>query len=228
MKKIERIDVGIKGLDKLIEGGIPKGSTILLPGSPGTGKTIFSIQFLVAGALKNEKGLYLSLEEDIDRLKNYMEIVFKWPLDKLEKEKKLFFIRSDIFDFEKFKSLIETNVEKNNVERLVIDPITVLSLFFEKPLEIRRSLLILDRLLKKLKCTSILTCEIPEGSNAISSFGIEEFTSDGIIILKYYGGALPRALMIRKMRATNHATEEYPFEIKENIGIIIHSNILKK
>jgi len=220
-KKIERVSIGIKGLDKFIEGGVPKGSTILLTGSPGTGKTIFAVQFLFNGALNNEKGVYISMEEDVERLKNYMEATFGWKLNELEKSKKLIFLRTELFDYEKFKSMLETNVEKSKAERLVIDPITTLSLFFEKPLEIRRSLLDLDRLLKKLGCTTILTCEVPEGSNAISSFGIEEFTSDGIIILKYYTGSLPRSLIIRKMRATNHSTDEIPFEIRSGQGIVI-------
>ncbi|MCS7123028.1 MAG: ATPase domain-containing protein [Candidatus Aenigmarchaeota archaeon] len=226
MRTIKRVSLGIKGLDKLIEGGVPEGSTILLTGSPGTGKTIFSIQFLVHGAMNKENGLYISMEEDVNRLKHYLEATFAWPLEKLEEEKKLLLLRTEFFDYEKFKLMLETNVEKIEAKRLVIDPITTLSLFFERPLDIRRSLLDLDRLLKKLGCTTLLTCEVPEGSSSISSFGIEEFTSDGIIILKYYVGNLPRSLVIRKMRATEHSSDEVPFEIKRNVGIIV-KNVTK-
>lgn len=223
MTKIKRVSLGIKGLDKLIQGGVPEGSTILLTGSPGTGKTIFSIQFLVHGAMIGENGLYLSMEEDVKRLKQYMEASFNWPLEKFEKGKRIIFLRTELFNYENFKSMIELNVEKFNIKRLVIDPITTLSLFFEKLLDIRRSLLDLDMLLKRLGCTSILTCEVPEGSTSISSFGIEEFTSDGIIILKYYIGNLPRSLIVRKMRATEHIGDEVPFEIKSGIGIVVRS-----
>ena len=141
----------------------------------------------------------------------------------MEEKKKLVFIKSDIYDFEKFKSLIETNVEKIGAKRIVIDPLTVISLFFERPLDLRRSLLDLDKLLKKLNCTTILTCEIPEGINSISSFGIEEFTSDGIILLSYFQGS-PRGISIRKMRATNHDADIHPFEIKEKKGITVYSS----
>ncbi|MEM5874692.1 MAG: ATPase domain-containing protein [Candidatus Aenigmatarchaeota archaeon] len=223
MTKIKRVSFGIKGLDKLIQGGVPEGSTILLTGSPGTGKTIFSIQFLVHGAMIGENGLYLSMEEDVKRLKQYMEASFNWPLEKFEKGKRIIFLRTELFNYENFKSMIEVNVEKFNIKRLVIDPITTLSLFFEKLLDIRRSLLDLDMLLKILGCTSILTCEVPEGSTSISSFGIEEFTSDGIIILKYYIGNLTRSLIVRKMRATEHIGDEVPFEIKSGIGIVVRS-----
>ena len=221
-ERIERVSSGIPGLDELIEGGFPKGSTILVSGGPGTGKTIFSLQFLVNGALKyGESGVYISLEEDTKRMIHYMGSIFNWPLKELMKKKKLVMIKSDIFEFEKFKILIENNVEMINAQRLVIDPITVISLFFERPLEIRRSLLDLDRLLKKLECTTLITCEIPEGRKAISSFGIEEFTSDGIIVLSFISESFPRALQVRKMRATNHDTGVHPFEIKKT-GIVLY------
>jgi circadian clock protein KaiC len=219
---MEQVTTGIKGLDILLRGGLPKGSTTLVSGTPGSGKTILSMQFLVNGYLQaKEKGFYISLEEDVDRMENYMSKAFGWPIRELRKKGNLIMLRSDVYDFEKFKDLIETTVEKNGIERVVIDPITVISLFFEKPLEIRRSLLELDRMLKKLNCTSLLTCEIPEGTNAISSFGIEEFTSDGIIILTYKIGA-PRGIVIRKMRLVDHDKEIHPFEIKEGKGIVVY------
>jgi len=219
---MEQVPTGIKGLDTLLRGGLPKGSTTLVSGTPGTGKTILSVQFLVNGYLQSkEKGFYISLEEDVERMEKYMSKAFGWPIRELRKKGNLIMMRSDVYDFEKFKDLIETTIEKNRIERVVIDPITVISLFFEKPLEIRRSLLELDRMLKKLNCTSLLTCEIPEGTNAISSFGIEEFTSDGIIILTYKIGA-PRGIVIRKMRLVDHDKEIHPFEIKEGKGIIVY------
>ncbi|MEM5815276.1 MAG: ATPase domain-containing protein [Candidatus Aenigmatarchaeota archaeon] len=218
---IEVVPTGIKGLDDLLKGGLPLGSTTLISGSPGSGKTILSMQFLVNGAINGENGLYISLEEDVERMKEHLSVAFKWPIKELEKKNKLVMIRSDVYDFEKFKDLIETNVEKMKIKRTVIDPITVISLFFERPLQIRRSLLELDAMLKRLKCTSLLTCEIPEGSLAISSFGIEEFTSDGIILLFYKIGS-PRGIVVRKMRLIDHDRNIHPFEIRSGKGIIVY------
>ena len=62
-KKIKRITTGIKGLDKLIEGGLPEKSMTLVTGSCGTGKSNFGMQFLVDGASHDEPGLFISLEE---------------------------------------------------------------------------------------------------------------------------------------------------------------------
>lgn len=59
---MERITTGIKGFDDLMEGGFPKGSTILLAGGPGTGKTIFALQYLCDGAAKGENGIYVVVD----------------------------------------------------------------------------------------------------------------------------------------------------------------------
>ncbi|HKZ45600.1 MAG TPA: ATPase domain-containing protein, partial [archaeon] len=103
-----------------------------------------------------------------------------------------------------------------------IDPTTIISLFFEKPLEIRRSIIDLDRIVKKLGCTSILVCEIPEGSKGISAFGVEEFVADGIIVMHCYETeTFTRALSIRKMRATKHDIGVHPIEITRD-GVVVY------
>ena len=60
---MERISTGIPGLDGLIEGGIPKGFTVLIAGNPGTGKTILTAHFLHDGLTKNENAIYVSFSE---------------------------------------------------------------------------------------------------------------------------------------------------------------------
>ena len=61
---MKRIPTGITGLDKLVEGGFPEGRSILLSGACGTGKTIFSMQYIYNGAKKySEPGIYVTLDE---------------------------------------------------------------------------------------------------------------------------------------------------------------------
>src|SRR2546427_12825681 len=55
---------GIDGLDELLGGGVPPGHTGTVLGAFGTGKTTFGIQFLVPGLINQEKGIFISLEED--------------------------------------------------------------------------------------------------------------------------------------------------------------------
>lgn len=84
---IKRINTGIKGLDRLMQGGIPKGSPILVSGSPGTGKTILGLQFLYYGAKNNEPGIYITFEEPKESIIIAAEN-FGWNLRDLEKKKK--------------------------------------------------------------------------------------------------------------------------------------------
>lgn len=223
MENIERTKSGIKGLDELISGGFPKESTIMITGGPGTGKTTFSLNYLINGALDyKETGVYISLEEEPTRIINNIKSSFSWPVEELIRKKLLKFVRAELYDFDKLKIMIEDEVDAMKAKRLVIDPTTIVSLFFEKPLEIRRSILDLDRIVKKLGCTSLLVCEVPEGTKGISSFGVEEFVADGIIIMYYIAnGRFTRALSIRKMRATRHDIGLHPIEITRD-GIIVY------
>lgn len=224
MGEVDRIKTGIKGLDELIAGGVPKGSTVLITGGPGTGKSTFGLNFLVNGALKyNEPGLYVSLEEEAERLIKNVKSTFDWPLDELIKKKMLKILKAELYDFEKLKMTIENEVESRNVQRLVIDPSTVIGLYFENPLQIRRSMLELDKLLKKLGCTTFMICEVPEGHQGISVFGVEEFTADGIIILYYVreGNVFIRAMTVRKMRATEHDKTIHPMGITKD-GVVVY------
>ena len=63
IKELEKVESGIEGFDKLTYGGFPSGRSYLIAGEPGTGKTIFSLQYLIAGIKKGEKAIYISIDE---------------------------------------------------------------------------------------------------------------------------------------------------------------------
>jgi circadian clock protein KaiC len=85
---ISKTLTGISGLDEITLGGIPTGRPTLICGEAGSGKTLFSIEFIVRGALYyNEPGVFMAFEEKADELKtNVASLGF--DLDKLEKDKK--------------------------------------------------------------------------------------------------------------------------------------------
>jgi len=85
----DRVKTGVKGLDELIGGGLPKSSSILLSGEAGTGKTIFSLQYIYSGAKDyGEPGIYVTFEEKPDELRREA-LQFGWDLKKYEDEKKI-------------------------------------------------------------------------------------------------------------------------------------------
>ena len=91
MNEVDRVVTGIKGFDEVLNGGLPKARTILVVGSPGSGKTTFAVQFLVGGAKAGEPSLYVSLDEKPERVKVNLSS-FGWNLDSLEDAGKLTFI----------------------------------------------------------------------------------------------------------------------------------------
>ena len=125
---MERIATGVNGFDTLVEGGLPKGTNILLTGSPGTGKSIFALHYLYSGALNGENGMYVSMDSAIDLLKEQAK-QFGMDFESLEKEGKIFFLRVpldqtklNIFDMiEKVKTQI-------NAKRLVFDSLAAFSI----------------------------------------------------------------------------------------------------
>ena len=91
MSLLERISTGVPGLDSLIEGGIPKGSTVLIAGYSGSGKTILCSQFVYDGFTKDENGLYISFSES--KAQFYANIrTLGMDFDKFERQGKFTFL----------------------------------------------------------------------------------------------------------------------------------------
>lgn len=139
---LERLSTGIDEIDQLIEGGIPKGFTVLLTGNPGTGKTILASHFLYRGLQSKEACLYVSFSESKDQ---YYDNFGRFEMDFLSYE------RNNKFGFLDFSSVtkegigdaLEQVVEtcKNlGCKRLVIDSYSAIQLAFDDIIESRIAL----------------------------------------------------------------------------------------
>lgn len=232
---MERVKTGISGFDEILEGGIPRGSTVLVTGRSGTGKTILGIQFIVNGIkMFNEKGLIVVAGEDIGKLQRSM-LQFGWDLKQLEKEGKLTLIdvtsvtigvpsveftefQLKTADIKQLALTIYNAVKQNNIKRVVIDSIPNIITNKDDVHKIRTSLLTLCILLERFGCTTLMVTDIPEGSEKLSTYGVEEFIASGIIklSLEKSSGKWIRKIQVRKMRGTKHKLDEYIFEIAEN------------
>ena len=105
--QIKRIPTGIAGFDKLISGGFPENFVVLLAGTPGTGKSIFSLEYLYNGAtMFNEKGIYITLEQTAEDLKK-QALQFGWDFDALEREGKVVVKKIDALGVEEIINYIE-------------------------------------------------------------------------------------------------------------------------
>jgi KaiC/GvpD/RAD55 family RecA-like ATPase len=215
--KMERVKTGIPGLDGIIGGGLPKGSTTLIVGGPGTGKTIFCSQFLWHGLVNNENCMFVTFEEKPEDIKSDV-ISFGWDFAEYEKKRKLImgyrgpFKAEDLFFF-------EDQIRSRKVTRVALDSTSVLSLFYKDLYDVRTALYKLVSALKASRATSLLTAETTR-DDQLSRFGVEEFVVDGLIVLFYASDGGYRGLQIRKMRRTYHSTELHPMEITKK-GIVV-------
>jgi len=206
---VERVKSGVDGLDRLVEGGFLKGDVILLAGNTGSGKTILSAQFVCNGAVKyGEKGVYVTFEENAGTLKRNM-LRFGFDLEKLEREGAV-----KVLDLEAIKGVgLSANIEfilnalrEIGAQRLVIDSLTAFLSACQEKFEYRTLMHLFYKILKKLGCTTVMTCSVPTGLETLG-LGIEEFIADSVITLEniVHDGELKTRFLIRKMRGTNHS-----------------------
>ncbi len=222
----ERAPTGIPGLDEVMAGGFEKGSYNLIAGGAGSGKSIFSMQFLVTGIEKfNEPGIYVTFEEKKENVYKHM-LEFGWDLEKYEKSGKFAFVEYTPEQVKKMLDegggLIESLINKIKAKRIVIDSITAFGLLFRDELSRRQAILSLIDLMRKWNSTALLTAEFEPNVEKPSSASIE-FEVDSIILLYYprEGDTRKRALEILKMRGTEHSKKIFPLRIGQN-GITIY------
>jgi len=233
---MRRVKTGIPGMDEILHGGIPERNVVLLSGGPGTGKTLFSQQFIWNGLLMGEPGIYVALEEHPVQVRQNMA-GFGWDVRKYEEEG-LFamvdaftagigkskeyekYIVHDLTDVREFIDVLRTAVKDLNAKRVVIDSVT--TLYINKPALARGIVMQLKRVLAGLGVTSIFVSQISVGERGFGGPGVEHGV-DGIIRLDLdeIDGELKRSLIVWKMRGTSHSMRRHPFEITDK-GIVVY------
>jgi circadian clock protein KaiC len=218
----QRVATGIKGLDKQIEGGIPKGSVVLISGAPGTGKTILAMQFLEAGMKKGEKCAYVTIEEPPEKIKRQAG-----QFGFFKKEPEMISARDIKYDIgakkpeaieDKIKLILE-KLSKKKPSRVVIDSLS--SLNIEDGLQSRLVIRQVFEGLNKLGITAVVTSEMSKESDWYSRDTVSEFLADGIFVLTTIPGEEAfRTLFIPKMRETKQGTGIYSMSITKK-GIVV-------
>lgn len=213
---------GITGLDKLIGNGFEQGSINLVTGKTGTGKSIFSMQFLIGGAKLREKGVFVTTEESSDYLRKQAENI-GWDLSSLEKQGLLKILPLEPFEIDTVMTKITEAARAFGAKRIVIDSLSMFELYIDEAFKVRKAMFKFLEKLKETGLTTVVTAEIPEDSNNLSRTGVIEFLVDSVVVLQYLSIAkYKRSLMIRKMRTSKHSMDIHPFEIGPS-GIEIKS-----
>ncbi|WP_222920394.1 KaiC domain-containing protein [Natrinema sp. SYSU A 869] len=230
---LPRLDLGIDGLDRMIQGGVPERSLIVAMGSAGTGKTTFGLQFLHHGLEQGERAVFITLEESRDQVINsatekgyaFDEYVADGQLavvdvDPIEMANSLASIRDEL----------PALVAEFDASRLVLDSVSLLEMMYQDRAKRRNEIYDFSRSLKEAGVTALLTSEASEETPYASRYGIVEYLTDAVFILQYVRPDDFRetrlAIEIQKIRDANHSREKKPYEITgEGISVYQQANL---
>ncbi len=229
---VRKIRTMIEGFDDISHGGIPAGRSTLVSGTSGTGKTLFAAQFIYNGITYfDEPGVFVTFEESPqDIIQNACS--FGWDLQKLVNESKLFILDAspdpegqDVvgnFDLSALIERIQYAIRKYKARRVSIDSVTAVFQQYDAASVVRREIFRLVARLKQMGVTTVMTTERLDEYGPVARFGVEEFVSDNVVIVRnaLEGERRRRTIEILKLRGTTHMKGEYPFTIT-NEGINI-------
>lgn len=223
---MNRISTGIEALDNILQGGLPAGSSILISGTPGTGKTILASQIVFKNASPENKVLYLTtMSEPQAKVIKFQNEFQYFDIDKFQSSV-IYYDLSAIIRNEgtsKILTLVDDLLYKYQPKIVVIDTIKVLNDIISSTIDIREFILNLSLKLAVWDCTTLFLGEYAE--DEISSRP-ESAIVDGIMHLsgteekKYQ----KRYLRILKMRGTNYTQGQVFFKISSG-GIVLYPRL---
>jgi circadian clock protein KaiC len=217
---MERVKTGIPGLDEMLQGGFLPQTANLVEGAPGTGKTTLGMQFIHHGiAACGEPGIILTFEEFPQQY--YSDAAgFGWDFRQMEKEAKLRVVMSSPevskADLERVGGRIERLVQEIGAKRILVDSLSHFERLSEDPVQLRAIVHGFINALKREGLTTILTRESVallgeiEGSDDTLAFLVDSY-----ILLRYVEieSAVRKALLVLKMRGSNHDKEIRQFDV---------------
>src|SRR3972149_5698026 len=221
---------GIDGLDDMLGGGGPRGHSIVVLGSFGTGKTTFGIQFLVQGLINGEKGIFISLEEDVDSIVA-SAAGFGWDLATPLKQKRLAIVKLEPADAKttltKVRAELPKFIRDFGADRVVVDSVSLLNMMFPDDVARRARLFALSQQIKSTGATALFTAETKDDNPRASRDGLVEYISDGVIVLQTRekeSGDVQLAMQVMKMRRLKHTRAIKPYTIDDD-GINVHADV---
>ena len=225
---MERVTTGIAGLDEMLGGGFLRETANLVEGAPGTGKTTLAMQFIYHGIMQaNEPGLIITFEE-FPQQYYHDAAAFGWDFIDLEKKGLLKVIMTSPevsrLDLESVGGMIEHHVTEMGARRVVVDSITHFARLTQDPVELRALEYSFINALKRQGLTSLLTRESAALLGESSEDTSLNFVVDSYLILRYVEieSTIRKALLVLKMRGSDHAKDIRQYEITPN-GLEVQS-----
>ena len=214
------VSTGIAGLDEILGGGLTRDRVYLVEGTPGTGKTTLSLQFLLDGAAAGESGLYITLSETAHELQavaathgwslggiTLYELVTEGGLDP-ESEQSI--LHPSEVELGETTQEVMRKVEALRPTRVVFDSLSEMRLLAQNPLRYRRQILALKQFFASRQCTVLMLDDRTSDPNDLQLHSI----AHGVILLEQQPrefGEERRRLRVIKMRGTKFRGGSHDF-----------------
>jgi circadian clock protein KaiC len=225
-----KVKTGIPGLDSIISGGLKKDRAVIISGPPGSGKTTFGLQFLYSGAKDfDEPGVYVTLSQNIDEIKNDCKS-FGWDFDDLINKDKILMIdarpfkiqdeligrddslyRGEQIPFEHLTKLLLSSIKRVEAKRVVIDSVTILAMQYSDKFYMRQGLQGMIQALENYGVTSLIISEYSENNE----IPLEWFVTSGIIQMdiEKIENRTRQTIQVKKLRGVEHSKRIHEIEL---------------
>ena len=232
----DAVNTGIAGLDRLLCGGLPKGSTALVSGPPGAGKTVMALQYAFHQAARGDRVLFVSTCEPIYKVNKFASSLSFYDLDLVSGGVNLEFyeprLRQGYVEFQDYSlgqivdehyvgdffDGIQKKVTRRSIDHLIVDSITSINMLVSDEIERRKKTLLFSAWASRMGCTTLLTAEADD-----AGAGTERYLADGIIDLcreeagpacvEGQRGRVCRTVEVAKLRGKGHLEGRYPYTI---------------
>jgi circadian clock protein KaiC len=207
---MSELTTGVKGLDEILRGGLPKNRVYLVEGTPGAGKTTLAMQFLLQGAREKQRSMYVTLSETAEELRASADS-HGWSLEgvcireyiitetSVERDREVTMYHTQELELGDTLARMLKDIREFRPDRVVIDALSELRLLSDSVLRYRRQLLALKKFFNECQCTVLM---LDDRSNVERDSHVESIVH-GVIALEYdlteYGSD-QRRLRIRKLR----------------------------
>ena len=231
---LPRLATGINGFDEISGGGLPTGSSTVVTGTVGSGKTVFALQFLAEGIRQlGQPGVFVTFGEPAEKMRRFV-IEFGWDVPSWEADGRWTFVDAtpgiddspvvvgEHYDLTVLLHRIANAVQRVGAARVAIDSMGVLLSRFGDVEAVRDVIIRTTAALDRLGVTTIITLSRDDEGTSTAA-GIEELVADNVVVLRNSSvdESRRRTIEVLKLRGTNHRQGRFPFAIGRGRGLVV-------